>query len=221
MSEGCSVCVDLINAEVYTKTMTKYPQAEELARALHDARTRAAFARVDRSRFVPAQQQHEAWADHPLPLAAGSTLSQPSLVAQMTEWLEPQPGQHVLEIGTGSGYQTAILAELAGEVHTVEISRSLARSAAQRLASLGYTNIHVHCGDGSKGWLDAAPFERILATVAFHSRPRKLLAQLNPDGICIAPVGPAGQVQQLIHYQNKDGECREHTLATVRFISVR
>ncbi len=200
--------------------MIKYPQAEELTRDIHDSRVRAAFASVDRSLFIPDSQQYFAWADHPLPIGHGATISQPSLVAQMTEWLELRPEHRVLEIGTGSGYQTAILANLVSEVTTVEISRQLSSSAAQRLQSLGYSNIHCHCGDGSKGWPDAAPFDRILATVAFNSTPRALLAQLKPDGICIAPVGPSVSVQHLLRY-HKGESLTETTLAPVRFLSLR
>ncbi|MGB0258017.1 MAG: protein-L-isoaspartate(D-aspartate) O-methyltransferase [Coraliomargarita sp.] len=200
--------------------MIKYPQAEQLTRDIHDSRVRAAFTSVDRSLFVPNSQQYFAWADHPLPIGNGATISQPSLVAQMTEWLELQPENRVLEIGTGSGYQTAILANLVREVYTIEINRQLSSSAAQRLQTLGYNNIHFRCGDGSKGWPDTAPFDRILATVAFNTTPRALIAQLKPNGICIAPVGPPERVQHLFRYRNGDS-LTETNLAPVRFLSLR
>ncbi len=209
-----------MNAEAYAMTMTKYPQAEQLVRNIRDSRVRAAFASVDRSLFVPDSQQNYAWADHPLPIADGATISQPSLVAQMTEWLQLEPSHRVLEIGTGSGYQTAILANLVERVYSIEISRSLSSAAAHRLQSLGYDNIELRTANGAKGWPEAAPFDRILATVAFDSTPRMLLAQLKPDGICIAPVGPPGQVQHLMRYLNGK-EPTEHNIAPVRFLSLR
>jgi len=198
-----------------------HPEAESLLRNITNPRTREAFARVDRAAFVPAALQSRAWADHPLPIEDEATISQPSLVAQMTDWLDPRPTDRVLEIGTGSGYQTAILAEMAAEIDSVEFSAILSQSADERLRQLGYANIRCHCGDGAKGWPENAPYDRILATVAFPSRPRTLLDQLAEGGRCLAPVGAPGETQSITRYQKEPGGIRETTLIPVRFLSLR
>ncbi len=201
--------------------MTKYLQAEQLARSIQDPKVRAAFSSVDRSRFVPADLRLSAWSDRPLPIADNATISQPSLVAEMTEWLNVQPGHKVLEIGTGSGYQTAILARLAHSVSTIEISEALSQSAQQLLEELGYTNIRFHIGDGATGWPEPAAFDRIISTVAFPSHPERLLAQLNSHGRCLAPVGPPGTTQWLMLYDKQDGKITKSALIPVRFLGLR
>ncbi len=195
---------------------------KQLLRGIQSARVREAFNRVDRSQFVPRTHQNEAWADHPLPIEDQATISQPSLVALMTEWLDIRPGDRVLEIGTGSGYQTAILAELCAEVHSIEISQILATSAKQRLDSLGYTNIHVHPCDGAQGWPSAAPYDRILGTVAFPRKPDALLEQLGGDGsLAVLPIGPAWQTQTLTRYLVRDGKCHATNCLPVCFLGLR
>jgi len=195
---------------------------ENLLRGISDERVRAAFARVDRARFVPESLRDRAWDDRPLPIEEDATISQPSLVAQMTEWLQIGPGDRVLEIGTGSGYQTALLAELATEVATVEFSRRLAASARKRLEKLGYTDIRFRIGDGRKGWPEHAPYDRILATVAFPERPDRLLEQLSPNGgIALIPVGPSSETQSLIRYRKSDAGIAEERRLPVRFLSLR
>lgn len=201
--------------------MSYYPQAEPLAKGIHDASVREAFTHTDRSRFVSPQFSANAWADHPLPIEDSATISQPSLVAEMTEWLELTPKCRVLEIGTGSGYQTALLAQLAAAVYTIEISQQLAQHAESRLQDLGYWGIHFRTGDGSQGWPEAAPFDRIIATVAFTYRPIRLLNQLTNAGICLAPVGMPGETQQLIQYQRHGARFTEHVHCPVRFLSLQ
>ena len=201
--------------------MTEHSQAEALLRDISDERVRRAFSRVDRARFVPETLQSEAWADHPLPIEDNATISQPSLVAKMTEWTEVGESDRVLEIGTGSGYQTAILAELAAEVVSVEYSAILAKTARERLSELGYRNIEVLNGDGAKGVPEHAPFDRIIATVAFPDKPQKLLQQLSPDrGIAVIPVGPPGETQFITRYKRAEQKLTEETLIPVRFLSL-
>ena len=202
--------------------MRYYPQAEPLVKGISDASVRKAVTHTDRSRFVSAQLKTIAWLDHPLPIEDSATISQPSLVAQMTEWLELTPACRVLEIGTGSGYQTALLAQLAAAVYTIEISKELSQNAESRLRALGYRDIHFRICDGAQGWPEAAPFDRIIATVAFPDRPTQLLNQLSNDGICLVPVGIAGETyQQLIQYQRHGASITERSRCPVRFLSLQ
>lgn len=199
----------------------KYPQAELLAEGIKNTAVRDVFTHTDRSLFVLPHDKEHAWANHPLPIEDGATISQPSLVAQMTEWLEPTAECKVLEIGTGSGYQTALLAQLTAKVYTIEISERLSRNAQARLKKPGYSNIHFQIGDGAHGWSEAAPFDRIIATVAFKRRPDRLLNQLAAEGICLVPVGMPGEVQQLIRYRKIGTDITEDILCAVRFLSLR
>jgi protein-L-isoaspartate(D-aspartate) O-methyltransferase len=201
--------------------MNYYPQAEPLAKRIRSASVRKAFTHTDRSRFVLPHLKTSAWSDHPLPIGGSATISQPSLVAKMTEWLELTPDCRVLEIGTGSGYQTALLAQLAAAVYTIEISKQLSQRAESRLQALGYNGIHFRISDGTRGWPDAAPFDRIIATVAFPYRPIRLLNQLSEGGICLAPVGMPSETQQLIQYQRHGASITERTRCPVRFIGLQ
>jgi protein-L-isoaspartate(D-aspartate) O-methyltransferase len=166
-------------------------------RGIRDARVLDAMARVPRHRFVPPDQQQAAYGDHPLPIGFGQTISQPYIVAFMSEALDLRPTDVVLEIGTGSGYQAAILAELARDVYTVEIVAELGERARQTLASLGYRNVHVRVGDGYQGWPEHAPFDRIIVTAAPEQVPAALVDQLAVGGRMIVPVGPVGGDQEL------------------------
>jgi protein-L-isoaspartate(D-aspartate) O-methyltransferase len=201
--------------------MSYYPQAEPLAKGIHDASVRKAFTHTDRSRFVSPQFRTSAWSDHPLPIEDSATISQPSLVAEMTEWLELTPGCRVLEIGTGSGYQTALLAQLAASIYTIDISKQLSQHAESRLEALGYRGIHFRICDGAQGWPEAAPFDRIIATVAFPYRPIRLLNQLADEGICLVPVGMPNETQWLIQYQRHGASFTEHNRCPVRFLSLQ
>lgn len=188
-------------------------------RGIQDTRVLRALETVPRERFVEPGQQDLAFADQALPICCGQTISQPYVVAAMTEALELGPHHRVLEIGTGSGYQAAILGRLAWEVVTIERYRTLGETARARLAALGLSNVTVIVGDGTKGDSERAPFDRIIVTAATPQIPAPLLDQLAPDGILIAPVGPTGGVQQLMRLHKKeDSSFEERTLMAVRFV---
>jgi protein-L-isoaspartate(D-aspartate) O-methyltransferase len=159
------------------------------ARGVTDPRVLAAMLKVERELFLPEALRKAAYADEPLPIGYGQTISQPYIVAYMTEALQLAPGDRVLEIGAGSGYQAAVLAELAKKVYTMEVVEPLARAAAARLASLGYSNVEVVCGDGYGGLPEQAPFDAIMVTAAPPEVPTELVAQLKEGGRMIVPVG--------------------------------
>ncbi len=188
-------------------------------RGIQDTRVLRALETVPRERFVDAGQENLAFADQALPIACGQTISQPYVVAAMTEALDVRPHHKVLEIGTGSGYQAAILGRLAWEVVTMERYRTLAQTARARLAALGLKNVTIIVGDGTKGDPERAPFDRVMVTAATPEVPAPLLDQLAVDGILIAPIGPTGGVQQLVQLRKKaDGSIEERTLMAVRFV---
>ena len=186
------------------------------ARGIEDERVLAAMARVPRHLFVPAAGASFAYADEPLPIGRGQTISQPYIVAYMTEALRLRGRDKVLEIGTGSGYQTAVLAEVAGEVWTVELVEELSLRARDRLESLGYKNIHFRVGDGSAGWPEAAPFDGILVTAAPESVPSVLEGELAPGGRMIVPVGLGSQ--ELVLIRREVESFRRKRLIGVRFV---
>ena len=159
------------------------------ARGVRDSRVLAALRRVPRDLFVPDDQRAGAYEDRPMPIGYGQTISQPYIVGYMTEALAIEPSHRVLEIGTGCGYQTAVLAELAEEVYSIELLPALAERARRTLDGLGYTNVHVRAGDGYAGWPEHAPFDRILAAAAPPEVPPALLEQLADGGILVIPVG--------------------------------
>ncbi len=165
---------------------------------VRSARVLEALRRVPRHRLVPPAQRPHAYEDRPLPIGYGQTISQPYVVARMTELLDPRPTDRVLEVGTGSGYQAAVLAELVAEVFTIEIVEPLGRQAEQRLRELGYANIHVRIGDGYLGWPEQAPFDAVIVTAAPDHIPEPLLEQLKPGGRMVIPVGARYQTQELL-----------------------
>ena len=174
---------------------------------------------VPRHAFVPAEYLDSAYADHPLPIGYGQTISQPYIVAWMTELLDLQPGEKVLEIGAGSGYQAAVLAELGYvDVYSIEIIPELAESAAARLQSLGYTQIHLTQGDGYYGWPEHAPFDAILVTAAPDHLPAPLAGQLAEGGRLVIPIGPPGGYQSLWKFVNEGGELKAYDLGGVAFV---
>ncbi len=178
-----------------------------------------AMRTAPRHEFVPPDFLDQAYEDHPLPIGYGQTISQPYVVAWMTELLELQPGQKVLEIGTGSGYQAAILAELGYvEVYSIEIVPELAEIAAKRLQDLGYTNVHVKQGDGYFGWPEYAPFDAIIVTAAPDHLPAPLAEQLAEDGRIVIPIGPPGFYQSLWKFVNEDGELKAYNMGGVAFV---
>jgi protein-L-isoaspartate(D-aspartate) O-methyltransferase len=186
------------------------------ARGIHDSRVLAAMRKVPRHRFVPASEQDAAYNDTPLPIGFDQTISQPYIVGYMTEALQIEPHHRVLEIGTGSGYQAAILAELAREVYTVEIVAPLGERARETLAALNYQNVHVRIGDGYLGWPEHAPFDRVIVTAAPDHVPKPLVEQLAPGGRLIVPVG---RLDQWIRILTKTGDrVIEETTIPVRFV---
>jgi protein-L-isoaspartate(D-aspartate) O-methyltransferase len=186
------------------------------ARGVTDPRVLAAMKRVPRERFVPADLRHEAFADRPLPIGHGQTISQPYIVAYMTEALKVEPSHRVLEIGTGCGYQTAVLAELGGEIYSIEVIGELAERARTTLAGLGYANVHVRTGDGYAGWPEHAPFDRILGTAAPADVPPALVDQLADGGILVIPVGVAEQELRVL--QKHGGRVELVSTLGVRFV---
>lgn len=178
------------------------------------------FSSLDRSRFVDEPYKALSSLDHPLPIGYGQTISQPSLVAYMTEQLELDKTHTVLEIGTGSGYQSAFLAEFSGEVYTVERIGELSKKAEERLSSLGYRNIHYRVADGNLGWPEHAPFDRIMVTAAPKDIPKSLLDQLAPEGIMIIPVGPQGWQELLNVTKDRHGSVSERKLLDVAFVEL-
>jgi len=191
----------------------------ETGRAALSERVMAAMAKVPRHEFVPALERRNAYANRPLPIGMGQTISQPFIVALMTDLMDVKPGDRVLEVGTGSGYQAALLAELAGTVYTIEIVEPLAREAAERLNRLGYRNVVKKTGDGYLGWREEAPFDSIMVTAAPRAVPQPLIDQLKPGGRLIVPVGgqAAGQSLLLIEKQS-DGTVTRRTILAVRFV---
>jgi len=177
-----------------------------------------AMRAVPRHRFVPDPYIDQAYADHPLPIGYGQTISQPYIVALMTEALEPEPDDRVLEVGTGSGYQAAVLATIVDQVYTVEIVPQLAESAAARLEALGYENVKVTQGDGYFGWEAVAPFDAIVVTAAPDHLPQPLVGQLKEGGHIVIPIGPPGGYQSLWRFTRVDGELEAENLGGVRFV---
>ncbi len=184
-----------------------------------DARVMAAMGKVQRHRFVPESLAQRAYENRPLPIGHDQTISQPFIVALMTDLIEPRPGDRVLEIGTGSGYQAAVLAELVARVYTIEIVPPLGERAAALLRALGYQNVETRIGDGYRGWPEAAPFDAIVVTAAPDHMPKPLIEQLKPGGRLVAPVGSQGGIQQLqLLRKQADGRTVTRSVLAVRFV---
>ncbi len=186
------------------------------ARGIKDQRVLEAMRKIPRHLFVPQHLVERAYDDYPLPIGEGQTISQPYMVAWMTEILKPEPGQKVLEIGTGSGYQAAILCELGADVYTIEKNPLLAREAERRLAQLGYFP-RIRIGDGTLGWPEEAPFQRIIVTAGAPSIPQPLLDQLDEGGRLVIPVGPSG-MQMLTLVQKREGKLVTEEEGTCVFV---
>jgi protein-L-isoaspartate(D-aspartate) O-methyltransferase len=202
-----------------TETLHDMVEWDLKDRGIHDERVLNAFRRVDRKRFVPQMEQHLAYEDRALILSHGQTLSQPYMVALMTQSLALTGNEKVLEIGTGSGFQTGILAAIAREVYTVERIEYLATTAEDRLLDLGFTNIHFHLGDGSLGWPEHAPYDRIIVTAACPKIPQALLEQLKEGGIIVAPVGSVAE-QELIIGTKRNGKLETITGTPCLFVKL-
>jgi len=180
---------------------------------------RAALGKVERHRLVPPAQTGAAYRNHPLPIGAGQTISQPYIVALSADLLEPKPGDVVLEVGTGSGYQAAVLAEVVKQVYSIELIESLGTAAAARLREMGYGNVEVRIGDGYAGWPEKAPFDGIVVTAAAPQVPPALVAQLKPGGRMVIPVGGSDEMQYLkLLVKRADGSYDEKRVLPVRFV---
>lgn len=186
-------------------------------RGIRNERVLAAISRVPRERFVPAAMADSAYADSALPIDCSQTISQPIIVAMMTDALQLAGGEKVLEIGTGSGYQAAILAELAAEVFSIERHAELSRQAGEHLASLGYRNVSLRVGDGSLGWPEEAPFDRIIITAGADECPPRLWEQLREGGVLVGPFGPLSD-QALYEIHKVAGQPQSRFLTACRFV---
>jgi protein-L-isoaspartate(D-aspartate) O-methyltransferase len=188
------------------------------ARGVSDPKVLESMRQVPRHRFVPDEHLARAYGDHPLPIGSGQTISQPYIVALMSEALQASPGDRVLEIGTGSGYQAAVLAEMGLDVYTVEIIPELAERARVVLDELGYTNVMTRTGDGYFGWDEYAPFDAIMVTAAPDHLPQPLVEQLKEGGRLVIPIGPVGSFQTLWLFEKIEGELQATNLGSVIFV---
>ncbi len=218
----------LLSGVLYSQVKDQYSSAREqmvssqiVARGISHLATLQAMRKVPRHIFVPSSYASEAYSDRPLPIGYNQTISQPFIVAHMTELARPAEGKNALEIGTGSGYQAAVLAEIVDTVYTIEIVPELAREATSRLKLLGYRNIVTRCGDGYKGWPDHAPFDIIIVTAAADHIPEPLKEQMAEGGRLIMPVGNPATVQQLIVLTKRKGKITEQKLEPVRFVPLK
>jgi protein-L-isoaspartate(D-aspartate) O-methyltransferase len=209
----------IISTSEFAAERQKMVEEQLKPRGVHDERVLAAMAKVPREAFIPESLRKKSYWDNALPIGHDQTISQPFIVAFMTEQLRPQPTDRILEIGTGTGYQTAILAELVKEVYTIEIIEPLAKDASARLARLGYNNAHVKTGDGYLGWPEVAPVDAIIVTCAPDKVPQPLTRQLKEGGRMIIPVG-SGLDQQLFLLEKKDGQMAQRAILPVRFVQM-
>ena len=209
---------EIVEVESLTNARHQMVESQIRARGVSDPAVLAAMETVPRHLFVPPESVQDAYADHPLPIGYGQTISQPYIVAWMTELLRLKPGNKVLEIGTGSGYQAAILGQMGMEVYTVEIIESLATQAAERLAGMGYKMITVLAADGYYGWPEHAPFDAIIGTCAPDHIPPALVAQLADGGRMVLPVGPPGFYQTLWLVEKHGDQIQTFNEGGVRFV---
>jgi protein-L-isoaspartate(D-aspartate) O-methyltransferase len=209
--------VEAAEPEEYVALRQAMVEQQMRRRDIVDQRVLQVMERVPRHRFVPEVLQDSAYADRPLPIGEGQTISQPYIVALMTQLAQPTPQSRALDVGTGSGYQAAVLAELCEEVYSIEIIESLAERAGQCLAELGYHNIQVRCGDGYHGWPEHAPFDLIIVAAAPDHVPPALVEQLAPGGRLVLPVGTFFQDLIVVEKQ-ADGDTRRWTVAPVAFV---
>ncbi|HHI97526.1 MAG TPA: protein-L-isoaspartate(D-aspartate) O-methyltransferase [Thermodesulfatator atlanticus] len=205
--------------DIYQKARERMVNTQIAARGIRDPRVLAAMRKVPRHLFVDEALKDQAYGDYPLPIGEGQTISQPYIVALMTEALELKGPEKVLEVGTGSGYQAAILAELARWVYSIERYPSLAQRAKRILEKLGYHNVIIKVGDGTKGWPEAAPFDAIIVTAAGPKIPEPLIAQLKDGGRLVMPVGDEWS-QYLIKVTKRGDELIKENLGAVRFVKL-
>lgn len=209
----------LVDSAIHKRERERLVSRYVEAAGVRDPAVLAAMRKVPRHLFVPREEVAEAYEDHPLPIGHEQTISQPSLVAHMTEILEVGKDATVLEIGTGSGYQAAILGEIVREVYTIEIVPPLGEAATQRLGRMGYKNVHVRVGDGYLGWPECAPFDAIIVTCAPEGVPQPLVDQLKPGGRLCIPVGPRYGTQDLyLLVKRENGTLEKKSVLPVRFV---
>jgi len=211
------VCLNSCAQDHYRQERLKMVSGQIVARGIDDPEVVAAMKKVERHLFVPESYESRAYADGPLPIGFGQTISQPYIVAYMTQVLKLDSTDHVLEVGTGSGYQAAILAEICKQVYTIEVIEGLGNRAKDLLDRLGYENIHVKIGDGYKGWPEQAPFDAIIVTCAPTHIPEQLQVQLKEGGRMIIPVGER-YVQELVYLEKKDGRLKKKSVLPVLFV---
>lgn len=204
------------NRSSFEKNRETMVERQIVSRGVKDHRVLDAMRKVPRHRFVPADLASRAYEDNPLPIGWGQTISQPYIVALMTELLDLEPGDKVLEVGSGSGYQAAVLAEIAGAVFTIEIVPELAEVASRNLEACGHGDVRVRAGDGYRGWPDEAPFQAIIVTAAPDHVPRPLLEQLDEGGRLVIPVGDV--YQELVVLTKENGAVRRRSTIPVRFV---
>ena len=216
----CALCLVLLgwfpDSREHERDLMVRTQIEE--RGVTHPATLRAMRTVLRHRFVPPERSRDAYDDRPVPIGYGQTISQPYIVAYMTEMIRPRKSLRVLEIGTGSGYQAAVLAEIVDTVYTIEIITELEQAAAERLGTLGYTNIKIKNADGYYGWQEHAPFDAIVVTAAAEHIPPPLIDQLKDGGTMIIPVGSPFLVQSLMLVQKHGGTVTTRSLMPVRFV---
>jgi len=205
-------------SDPYIQKRAQMVQKDIQGRGVKDPKVLEAMEKIPRHLFVDESFKEEAYADHPLPIGEGQTISQPYVVALMSEALRLRPEDRVLEVGTGSGYQAAVLAEIVKEVYTIEIRKPLAESASKRLQELGYKNIHIRCADGYFGWEEVAPFDAIIVTAASNHIPPALLKQLKEGGRLIIPVGSTTFHQTLTLVTKEKGDLQVEQLGGVIFV---
>jgi protein-L-isoaspartate(D-aspartate) O-methyltransferase len=205
----------------YTAARNYMVKTQIIGRGISDAGTIESMKKVPRHLFVPPEYVKQAYDDYPLPIGYGQTISQPYVVAYMTEAVKPSKKNKALEIGTGSGYQAAVLAGIIDSVYTIEIVPELARDAAARLRMLGYGNVVVRAGDGYNGWKEHAPFDIIIVTAAAETIPKPLIDQLAENGRLIIPVGSQHGIQQLNLLVKKNGKIHSTALLPVKFVPFR
>lgn len=208
----------LLLTQDYEKLRREMVKTQIEDRGVKDSATLASLRKVARHSFVPKDQVNNAYEDRPLPIGYGQTISQPFIVGYMTEIIKPKAGQKILEIGTGSGYQAAVLAEIVSKVYTIEIVEELGKQASTRLKGLGYKNIEVKTADGYHGWKDHAPFDAIVVTAAAEYIPAPLKEQLKDGGRMIIPVGSPYMTQQLMLIEKTGNTYRTSSKMAVRFV---
>lgn len=212
------IAMALLFQDEYAGLRHQMVETQIEARGVGDSNVLKSMKKVPRHLFVPSSYQSAAYSDRPLPIGNNQTISQPYIVGYMTETIHPKSDDVVLEIGTGSGYQAAVLAEIVKEVYTLEIIPELGIMAKERLNILGYTNIHAKVSDGYYGWNEFAPFDAIVVTAAAEQIPEPLIEQLAEGGRMIIPVGPAFDIQNLVLVTKKNGETKVKKLFAVRFV---